>query len=80
MNTAHLISQLLEIEQAVGVMEPGRIRALLFEAEENVLRIEQQMIEILLENDRLRARLESTQDPSAATLLDFRAPAKVFIN
>jgi len=80
MNTAHLIAQLLEIEQAIGALEPTRIRGLLFDAEESVLHIEQQMIELLLENERLRSRLDSTQDPSGASFLDFRTPAKAFIN
>jgi regulator of replication initiation timing len=79
MNTAHLIAQLLNIEQAVGTLEPTRIRGLLFEAEESVLQIEQQMIELLLENDRLRERLEASRR-SASTLTEPRTTEKILVN
>jgi hypothetical protein len=59
MNTAHLIAQLLEIEQAIGKVDPARIRGMVFEAEESILQIEQQMIDILIENESLRQRMES---------------------
>jgi hypothetical protein len=59
MNTAHLIAQLLEIEQAIGKVDPARIRGMVFESEESILQIEQQMIDILIENESLRQRMES---------------------
>ena len=59
MNTAHLIAQLLEIEQAIGKVDPARIRGMVFEAEESILQIEQHMIDILIENESLRQRMES---------------------
>jgi hypothetical protein len=59
MNTAHLIAQLLELEQAIGKVDPARIRGMVFESEESILQIEQQMIDILIENESLRQRMES---------------------
>jgi hypothetical protein len=80
MNTAHLITQLLEIEKAVGKIDPARIRAMVFEAEESILQIEQQMIDLLLENDSLQQRLDNRQRPSLAELPEPRVPEKFFIN
>lgn len=80
MNTAHLITQLLEIEKAVGKTDPARIRAMVFEAEESILQIEQQMIDLLLENDSLQQRLDNRQRPSLSELPEPQVPEKFFIN
>jgi hypothetical protein len=80
MNTAHLIAQLLQIEQAVGKIDPARIRGMVFEAEESILQIEQQMIEILIENDSLRQRMECSRPPSSSALTELATPEKFLIN
>ena len=68
MTTADLIAKLVEIEQALGTTGSARARALLFEAEEAVLRLEQQMIETLRDNERLRERMENCEGLTAARL------------
>jgi hypothetical protein len=80
MNTAHLITQLLEIEKAIGKIDPATIRSMVFEAEESILQIEQQMIDLLLENDSLQQRLDNRQRPSLSDLPEPRVPEKFFIN
>jgi hypothetical protein len=80
MNTAHLITQLVEIEKAIGKIDPARIRSMVFEAEESILQIEQQMIDLLLENDSLQQRLDNRQRPSLSDLPEPRVPEKFFIN
>lgn len=79
MNTAHLIAQLLEIERAIGTVDPTRVRGMLFEAEESVLQIEQQMIEVLLENENLRTRLENVR-ASGSGFIDSWTPGKFLVN
>ena len=75
MNTAQFIAQLLQIEQAIGKIEPARIRGMVFEAEESILQIEQQMIEIPIENDlSLRQRMESSRPPSSSALTELATP------
>jgi hypothetical protein len=59
MNAAELMAKLVEIERAVGWTNPVNIRAKVIEAEESLLQLEQQMIETLRENARLRERMES---------------------
>jgi hypothetical protein len=80
MNTARLIAQLLEIEQAIGKVEPARIRGMVFEAEESILQIEQQLIEILIENESLRRRMESCRPSSSSIFTEFGTPEKFLIN
>jgi hypothetical protein len=80
MNTAHLITQLLEIEQAIGKVDPARIRGMLFEAEESILEIEQQIIAILVENESLHLRLDNGNRPSLAELSASRPVEKFSVN
>lgn len=79
MNTAHLIAQLLKIERAIGTVDPTRVRGMLFEAEESVLQIEQQLIEVLLENENLRTRLENGRQ-SGSGFVDSWTPGKFLVN
>jgi hypothetical protein len=78
MNTAHLIAQLLEIEQAIGKLEPARIRGMLFEAEESILQIEQHLLEILVENESLRLRLDNGSRPSSLANLSLASNVEKF--
>jgi hypothetical protein len=72
MKAAGLITQLLEIERAIGKVDSARVRSMVFEIEETVLEIEQQMIEI-----SLRMRVFVSKWSSASELLPpptFRSP------
>jgi hypothetical protein len=81
MNTAHLIAQLLDIEQAVGKVEPARIRGMLFEAEATVLELEKQMIEILTDYEGLQMLMDfSRRANSPSALPDPAIPEKFFVN
>jgi hypothetical protein len=80
MNTAHLITQLLEIEQAIGKVEPDRIRGMIFEAEESVLEIEKQMIEILTDYESLQMLMDFSRRSSASALPEHAAPDKFLVN
>jgi hypothetical protein len=42
-----LVQKLIEIERAVGVLESSEIRAMVIEAEETVLQIQKEAVEIL---------------------------------
>jgi hypothetical protein len=80
MNTARLISQLLDIEQALGKVEPARIRGMLFEAQESVLELEKQMIEILTDYEGLQMLMEFSRNAAASTLPEKETPAKFLLN
>jgi len=80
MNTARLITQLLEIEQALGKVEPTRIRGMLFEAQESVLELEKQMIEILTDYEGLQMLMDFSRNAAASTLPDAEIPAKLLVN
>ncbi|HEY1498332.1 MAG TPA: hypothetical protein VGF88_02020 [Acidobacteriaceae bacterium] len=81
MNAAHLISQLLEIERAIGNGDLTRMRSMVFEAEETVLGIEKEMIEILIENESLRQQMDlNERAASASSLSEPRLAAKYFVN
>ena len=81
MKAADLITQLLEIERAIGKVDSARMRSMVFEVEETVLDIEQQMIGILIENESLRQQMEfSERVASASDLPEPRAAAKYFVN
>jgi hypothetical protein len=80
MNTARLIAQLLEIEQAIGKLQPACVRSMVFEAEASILQIEQQMIDILIENESLRQRMESCRSSADPFLSEFSSPQKFLIN
>ena len=66
MNAANLISQLLEIEKSVGKLDSARVRSMLFEVEQSVLDMEQQMVGILVENERLRWQVELSERAASA--------------
>lgn len=57
MTAAILIAKLLEAEKAVGKARPSTIRDMLFEAQGCVLEMEQEIIETLRDNERLRRRV-----------------------
>ncbi|HEX4310080.1 MAG TPA: hypothetical protein VHZ25_08620 [Acidobacteriaceae bacterium] len=81
MNAAHLITQLLEIERAIGKVDSARVRSMLFEAEQTVLDLEQQMIGILVENETLRRLVElSERAASAPDLPQLRNSEKYLVN
>jgi hypothetical protein len=64
MNAADLIAKLVEIERAIGNADAPKVRAMVLEAEEVVLRFEQQTIETLRENKRLRDLMENCERSS----------------
>ena len=68
MNAAKLIALLLEIERAVGKCDPLVIRRMVLEAEEGVMRLEQQLTAALHENLILRQRAEACERSSAQRL------------
>jgi hypothetical protein len=80
MNTARLITQLLEIEQALGKVETPRIRGMLFEAQESVLELEKQMIEILTDYEGLQMLMEFSRNAAGSTLSQKEIPAKLLVN
>ena len=80
MNTAHLITQLLEIEKAVGKIDPARNRAMVFEAEETHSSDRAADDRSSAENDSLQQRLDNRQRPSLAELPEPQVPEKFFIN
>ena len=80
MNTARLITQLLEIEQALGKVETPRIRGMLFEAQESVLELEKQMIEILTDYEGLQMLMEFSRNAAGSALPDREIPAKMLLN
>lgn len=80
MNTARLITQLLEIEQALGKIETPRIRGMLFEAQESVLELEKQMIEILTDYEGLQMLMEFSRNAVSSTMSAKETPAKLLVN
>lgn len=64
MSAAILISRLLQIERTLGRSHPLEIRNLVLEAQGCVLELEQQLIETLRENERLRERMERCEHAS----------------
>ena len=80
MNTARLITQLLEIEQALGNVETTRIRGMLFEAQESVLNLEKQMIQILSDYEGLQMLMEFSRHSWDSTVPNAETPGKLLIN
>ncbi len=80
MNTARLITQLLEIEQALGKIEAPRIRGMLFEAQESVLELEKQMIEILTDYEGLQMLMEFSRNAAGSALPEREIQAKLLVN
>jgi len=58
MTAAILIAKLLEVEKSIGRAHHSTLRNMVLEAQGCVLEMEQQMIETLRENGRLRERME----------------------
>jgi hypothetical protein len=80
MNTARLISQLLEIEQALDKVETGRIRGMLFEAQESVLNLEKHMIQILSDYEGLQMLMEFSRNSWDSTVPAADTPGKMLVN
>jgi hypothetical protein len=80
MNTARLITQLLEIEQALGKVEAARIRGMLFEAQESVLELEKWMIQVLTDYEGLQMLIEFNRNAGSSSLLESDRPAKLLLN
>ena len=57
MNTAELVSRLIELEQAALKCDRSTIHSMLLRVEEDVLQLEKLTIEALRENAELRQRL-----------------------
>lgn len=72
MNAANLMAKLVQIERAVGGTNLA-VRAMVMEAEESVLQLEQQMIETLGENERLRERMENCERSSPSLFTEGEA-------
>ena len=58
MLTSSLLEKLLEIERRVGSTDPLQLRAMLMEAEADVLSVQAEMIGLLQESARLREQYE----------------------
>lgn len=80
MNTARLISQLLDVEQALGKLEPARIRGMLFEAQESVLELEAQMIQILSDYESLQMLMDFSRHSWDSAVPAARTPEKMLVN
>lgn len=57
MNTAVLLQKLLEIEISVGKIDALAVRAMLRDVEDLILDMERRVVEMMVENGRLRAEL-----------------------
>jgi hypothetical protein len=77
MSTAILITRLLQIERALGKSHALEIRTIVMEAQGCALELEQQMIEVLQENQRLRERMERCEHSSFPAPAAEQAPAAV---
>jgi hypothetical protein len=80
MNTVRLISQLLEIEKALDHVEPARIRGMLFEAQESVLDLEKQLIEIMTDYEALQMLLDFDRSATGSIYLESKTPSKMLVN
>ena len=80
MNTARLINQLLEIEQALDHLDAASIRGMIFDAQESVLAIERQMIEMMTDYEGLRMLMEFSRNSAASPLAEADMPAKMLVN
>ena len=80
MNTARLINQLLQIEQSLGKIEPARIRGMLFEAQESVLAIEKEMIEVLTDYEGLKMLMEFSRNSWDTVVPAAETPSKFLVN
>lgn len=80
MNTARLINQLLEIERALGHVETASIRGMLFEAEESVLDLERQMIQIMTDYEGVQMLMDFSRNSANSIMPDAEVPAKRRVN
>ena len=58
MKAAEVIAKLLQIERAVGRVDPTSIRLFVHEIQDGVLQLERLLIATLEENEALRERME----------------------
>jgi hypothetical protein len=56
------------------------IRGMLFEAQESVLELEKQMIEILTDYEGLQMLMEFSRNAASSALPDREIPAKMLLN
>jgi len=80
MNTARLITQLLEIEQALDNVDATRIRGMLFEAQESILELEKQMIQVLSDYEGLQMLMEFSRNSWNSTAPSAERPGKFLVN
>lgn len=80
MNTARLINQLLEIERALGHVETATIRGMLFDAEESVLDLEKQMIQIMSDYEGVQMLMDFSRNSPNPMLPEAKSPAKLRVN
>ncbi len=80
MNTARLINQLLEIERALGHLDTARIRGMLFDAEETVLDLEKQMIQIMTDYEGVQMLMDFSRNSANSILPEAEVPAKLRVN
>jgi hypothetical protein len=73
MLTSLLLEKLLEIERSVGHTDPLQLRAMLMEAEADVLLVQAEMIGLLQESARLREQCVGCERPA---LTPVSAPVK----
>lgn len=66
MTAAILIAKLVEVEKAVGNLNPSTIRRMVLEAQGCVLEMDQEMIEMRRDNRTLRQRMENYERSTAA--------------
>ncbi len=80
MNTERLLTQLVEIEQAMDILEPAELRSMLCEAQETVLELEKQMIDVLLDYESLQLLMDFSRRPALSDLPEREVPGKYSVN
>jgi len=73
MYAANLMAKLVEIERAVAGAGLTHVHTLALDAQQSLLQMEQQLMETLLENQRLLEFLEDAALSSPESLADFSA-------
>jgi hypothetical protein len=82
MLTSLLLEKLLEIERSVGHTDPLQVRAMLMEAEADVLQVQAEMIGLLQESARLREQCVGCDRPAlspVSTQMDWKQRARAFL-
>lgn len=69
MNALKVMATLVEIERIVGKGDPIAMRAMIAEAQEGVLRLQEQLMVALEHNGMLREQLEGYGESSSPSLL-----------